>query len=810
MTRHATDQSEYGSELDWSDEALEAQLAAIEQASLNKASGHVEDGGVTAEELERGQGVVLAQRLADALRPFRVTREEEAPRSLWERFRKKRGWGALSCSDLVQHSYRLASKPYLPPLQRPASITTSTGASISIDMSRTVKREGVLDKGKAVHARIEKQVMGDVEPVKVEVEGKEEWWALRCLNTIVSLETLLATGRVREVPVVGFVREFLVFGVIDEIERREITLPPSSPVPTIKSARSDRPPSALPVPPINPPKAPSARPLPRSPIKSKPKAAETTPKKSEQRTLLQFFSPSPSLSKTVKGKEKALDQDAVLDLTEEGDTSDYEAGAQAPFEEPNTRSGFVLSDTKTRSEFFDRASFPAIDLPNYLSSSFNRSLPPKQDSRAARMQLMLYHSLFTSLLQPQLPPPAASAPFIPGPSDVSSAVPFPWSRLYDHLSLGPDASLSPSFLSSVAPVVAGSRLESSLGEAKTLGDFVAALGRYGQRLAGDRPLNEMLENEMEISYVLRDGGAGGWKGRWSGKKSRRARSSRRKRDAAAGAGSTDGSEILAEDEHEDLERALQLSLQDKGPNPSSADDLTPDSSAARDGTIDSQLEDSQAPFLANPSLPLPIPPPSIQEGLDTPSADLDVDESVLDLPPNPQAGHPDAEPPPPAVSGSLRPSRYGFRQRPAPPPTAETPAAPIVPPASASSPSRKRPRSDSFTKRIEPSQPSTAPAAPSSPSSDASASPTLIGIETFRNSPAELSAHLRHILPYWLSQREPIGVSETEVSRCRTCEFEEGCEWRATRAREAFEINREKRRRREAEAVARRRAREGK
>ncbi|GAA5904746.1 hypothetical protein JCM5296_000752 [Sporobolomyces johnsonii] len=799
MTRPTTDESEYGSELDWSDEALEPQLAAIEQASLNEASAHVEVGDATTDALEGGQDVVTASRLADALRQFGVAREEEDRRSLWERFRKKRGWGALSCSDLVgplwcevQHAYRLASKPYLPPLQRPASITTSTGASISIDTSRTVKREGVLDKGKAVHAQIEKQVMGDVEPVKVEVEGKEEWWALRCLNTIVSLETLLETGRVREVPVVGFVREFLVFGVIDEIERREISLPSSSPTPTTKSVGSDRLPSSLPTPSINPSKAPSAPPLPRSPTKDKLQAAETTPKKSDQRTLLQFFSPSASRSETVKkGKEKTLDQDAVLDLTEEGDTSAHEAEAQASFSEPNTRPGFVLSDTKTR---------------------FNRSLPPKQDSRAARIQLMLYHYLFTSLLQPELPPPAASAPCVPAPSDVSSAPPFPWSRLYGHLSLDPSTPLSTAFLCSVAPVIAGSRLESSLGEARTLGDFVAALGRYGELLAGDRPLNEVLENEMEISYVLRDGGAGGWKGRRSAKKSRGARSSKRKQDAAAGAGSAvDGSDTLAEDEREELDRAIQLSLQDMVPEPSFAEDLTPDHSAteldARDGTIDSQLEDSQAPFVANPSLPLPLPPPPTQEGSDPPSVDLDVDdESVLDLPPNSQAGHSDAALPPPAVAGPLRPSRYDFRRRPAPPSS----AAPIIPPSIASSPPRKRPRSDSSTTRIEPSQPSPARSTPSSPSSDSPASPTLIGIETFPNSPAELDAHLRHILPYWLSQREPIGVSEAEVSRCRTCEFEEGCEWRAARAREALEMNRARRRRREEEEEARRRARGGK
>lgn len=140
-----------------------------------------------------------------------------------ERYRKRRGWGALSVSDFAspswcevsrdlcsplstrpciafvlqyQHTYRLASKSWLPPLDRPATITTSKGLEITVDQNKTVKREKVLVKGTEVHAKIEKQVMGDVEQVKVETEGGEAWWALRILNTIVSLSILNERGRV--------------------------------------------------------------------------------------------------------------------------------------------------------------------------------------------------------------------------------------------------------------------------------------------------------------------------------------------------------------------------------------------------------------------------------------------------------------------------------------------------------------------------------------------------------------------------------------------------------------------------------------
>jgi hypothetical protein len=46
-----------------------------------------------------------------------------------------------------------------------------------------------------VHAVLEKEVMGDVEQVKVETVGKEEMWALRLLKTMTALETLITTGR---------------------------------------------------------------------------------------------------------------------------------------------------------------------------------------------------------------------------------------------------------------------------------------------------------------------------------------------------------------------------------------------------------------------------------------------------------------------------------------------------------------------------------------------------------------------------------------------------------------------------------------
>jgi exonuclease V len=110
----------------------------------------------------------------------------------------------------------------------------------------------------------------------------------------------------REIPVAGFVGPFLVFGVIDEIDRREL--------PPVAST------SALPSRPSTVPSKPASTTKSSTPNKMIEEAG--------QRKLEQYFSPSP----TKKGREKAVDQKGVSE----------EAEAAAP------RWGFVVSDSKTR------------------------------------------------------------------------------------------------------------------------------------------------------------------------------------------------------------------------------------------------------------------------------------------------------------------------------------------------------------------------------------------------------------------------------------------------------------------------------
>ncbi|BGP35268.1 hypothetical protein JCM10296v2_007103 [Rhodotorula toruloides] len=647
--------------------------------------------------------------------------DKDTPRSLWEQFRRHRNWGALSVSDLagptwceVQHSYRLASKPYLPPSERPATITTASGAEIAVDKNRTVKRENVLIKGRDVHKKIEKEVMGDVKEVQVDVTGKEEWWALRILNTVVGLEALLTTGCVRELPVVGWVNDFLVFGVIDEVERRELPPLPSVPVQTFDDSKSK-------------PK--------RTPTKGKKtKAAPATPtKKDEQSKLTSFFSPSPSPAK----------RGGVLDLTEDSHVEEAET-EQTSLVESQSRWGFILSDTKTR---------------------YKRSIPPPTETRSTRLQLGLYHRLLSSLLQPETAPAA---------NQVAEPA-FSWTRLYTDLALDPTTPLSNGFLDSIAPVIEGSSLEDSLGEAETLGDFVGVLSKYAEMVRGGR--QRVLEDEVEVVYRMRGS------------------SSPVRRSALPLAPAPTQSAPLA-DEDADLQRAIAASLADSidsqpsestsGGYTSILDILSNDEidaelrggvsmSAQEPPVEDSQLEDSQQPFLANPSLPLPVDhlPPSLT---DDPSSSSPSSPGPFALPLNSQ-GRDDTDVA--SAAASTRSSRYNLRVRPAIPATASEAAQ----------------RQGS----ILDDRPTASPAAASNTTSSlaarsqAAADPGLIGVEKIKVDTDELSAWLASITAYWKSEREPVGVRVTEVNRCRFCEFEDGCEWRAAKALEAMEAAKAKR-----------------
>ncbi|GAA6012118.1 hypothetical protein JCM11491_001756 [Sporobolomyces phaffii] len=791
-------ESDYGSELDYTDEALAAQLDQAESIAqlfikqperiVNAASGSSQtraqdqqESGATTEStserfrtvLEELEGVQVIGEDKRSLwsvatfRPF-VSRQQgtERHRCVRERYRKRRGWGALSVSDFaspmwceVQHTYRLASKSWLPALSRPPTITTSNGVEIPIDQAKTVRRDKILDGGTTVHSRIQKQVMGDVQQVRVETEGGESWWALRILNTIVALSVLIEQGRVRELPVVGFVGDHVVFGVIDEVERREIQVPPR-PRPQVSTASETGSSSST-------RSYSSGKVQPATPKKSK-RSKPVTQTSNNQLTLLTYFSPSPTKVSTTDPATVAADKlkrkdpvpgsdDALFrDLTSEDDLADLAALAEVEelerlrhefeHESPRTRWGYVLSDTKTR---------------------FNRSIPPVPETQPSRLQLMLYHRLLTSLLLPQPePPPPRSSPSLPaaslGPYPLVPTGPFDWRRLYAKFGLEPDRVLGRAFLDSVRPIIAGSELEDLLGAPETLGAYVEALSKIAMMLTGEkgREDNEVLESQLEITYVLRqdddeDHGNGQRKRKknWKGRRSATKQKEQERREEVA--------LTPDRDEEADLDKAIRLSLEDQA-------------------TARTRKEEDVVSLVANPSLPLPSPlavPLNLPPPLSQQTVSNDDDHDDVSLPLNSQASAVSALPEParPFGDGATR-ARYNLRSG------AEGTK---IDASRAPSPNR-------VAKSSQASSPSSSVSGPPS-----SVPPNVIGTTRFPLSFPLLSSHLARSLSYWNGEREAVGVSIEHVNRCRTCEFEDGCEWRQAKAKEAAEARngREKRRR---------------
>jgi len=72
-------------------------------------------------------------------------------------------------------------------------------------------------------------------------------------------------------------------------------------------------------------------------------------------------------------------------------------------------------------------------------------------------------------------------------------------------------------------------------------------------------------------------------------------------------------------------------------------------------------------------------------------------------------------------------------------------------------------------------------------SPEAALDPLLLGIVCFPHNPSILEAHLQSILKLWTGNREPQGVSESEVARCGWCEYREGCEWRIDKGKARVE-----------------------
>jgi exonuclease V len=107
--------------------------------------------------------------------------------------------GYCSVTDLVSplwceyaFQYNLLGMSHLPVSQRPEQIATPQGNIVKPNVEISVEREKILQSGREVHKRLEKEI----HPVRIYVETttKEDTWGLRLLQLITGLKVLLEDG----------------------------------------------------------------------------------------------------------------------------------------------------------------------------------------------------------------------------------------------------------------------------------------------------------------------------------------------------------------------------------------------------------------------------------------------------------------------------------------------------------------------------------------------------------------------------------------------------------------------------------------
>ncbi|KAJ4002253.1 exonuclease V [Lentinula boryana] len=204
---------------DFSD-LTEEQLAQVDAitspvlASTSKSISHVQ---VELEEQVEGT-TVITEPCGNSL--GRSSKSKEAQHiSPLQQFRRNR---IFSVTDLVspawcevQFDYGLRQQRHRKLQYRPASFVTEQGKEIIVDQGVAAKSDATKKTGSIVHRELEQEIRP--EEIKVEIETEEERWALRIINMIDCVDSLLLLGCAREMPVFGLVEGNAVVGVIDEI-----------------------------------------------------------------------------------------------------------------------------------------------------------------------------------------------------------------------------------------------------------------------------------------------------------------------------------------------------------------------------------------------------------------------------------------------------------------------------------------------------------------------------------------------------------------------------------------------------------------
>lgn len=164
------------------------------------------------------------------------------PGSPYNRFRRK---NVLSVSDLVgpawcevQFDYGLRQRRSFKLESRPTTFVSAHGREIKVNPDVARKNDKVLKAGQSVHKVLEREV----KPAEVEIyiTTEEERWALRLVNMLAAVGSLMTVGFAREIPVFGIVNNQIIVGIIDELRRE---LKPQTPPPSVRKASPYRKPA---------------------------------------------------------------------------------------------------------------------------------------------------------------------------------------------------------------------------------------------------------------------------------------------------------------------------------------------------------------------------------------------------------------------------------------------------------------------------------------------------------------------------------------------------------------------------------------
>ncbi|CAO1628872.1 unnamed protein product [Sympodiomycopsis kandeliae] len=640
----------------------------------------------------------------------------------------------LYVTDLVgpvwceySYQYNIMGMTHLPISQRPESITLPSGKEIRPSTDLVQKRDKIVKAGTQIHAKLEREI----HPEKVSVQTKtyEDQWALRLLKLIIGLRSLIDRGCVRELPVFGWAENYLVTGIIDEIEKRPLSkrrqaqaeairrelqegnkprerqeqqkLPfPTSSEGTSTDKKEDKTWSSQEEWRAHQRKVEGVKKLAsksksksntttKSPRKSK-SSQETSEVDSKQQGLKSFFSAGPS------------SQHDEVKAAQPADTDNLASHA-ITHEEQRPLYGFYLTDTKTR--------------------TFN-SLPNVGDQRAARLQTMIYKRMLDGLCQGALER-ASPSDDTRAQGDLSSlssptpigirgdpdAVPFHFTALFDTLSLEADQSLSEAFRSDAQELldeIDVTKLPLDVAAAITAAEQQASeLDTPGRKLALSDLVHVVDQTLIELMVMAR---------RQSSVPIVTSISDDELKEYLVAHHQHDASAIQT-----DLCLVYRLQERRKKRRPHK------DTGPPKDTGSIAPLQDI------------------IERSLEG-RAEIQTSQEMEDGKGFATIALPEGSPGR-KVRRSQRLNNKDAKSPEVTPPNASADTAPSTP-----------------------SQPQ--------PQSQSKQSAKIIGRITFPSLSYHLTSHIKSVLSLWNGTRSAIGVSESETYKCRGCEWFEGCEWR--------------------------------